>query len=143
MACSCLEILAAEANRKSTNVSPAALPAVLFSQGDNEGVAVLLANLAVFSRCSASAIGTSGLDSFVIAAIFASMSVMPELGRWVRADRSIKFGPACPRLAKQPPVGPAGLTKSSTTAFGSWPHRNRDSVRLVTRNGYALPTDSH
>jgi len=48
------------------------------------------------------------------------MSVARELRRCLRADPALsRFEPCLPRLANEPPAGPAGFTKSSMTASAS------------------------
>jgi ATP-dependent DNA ligase len=64
------------------------------------------------------------------------MSVTRELRRRVHADRSLQFEPCLPRLAKQPPAGPGWLHEIKHDGFRIIAHREPDSVRLFTRNGY-------
>ena len=45
---------------------------------------------------------------------------------------------ACPVSRRRRRRGPIGFTKSSTTAFGSWPARDGKKVRLISRKGKDL-----
>jgi bifunctional non-homologous end joining protein LigD len=67
------------------------------------------------------------------------MSVIRELRRRVRADRSIApFEPCLPRVADLPPAGPAWIHEIKHDGFRILAHRQGRAVRLVTRNGHDL-----
>ena len=67
---------------------------------------------------------------------FPPMSVMPELRRGVRADRSQgQIEPCLPRAAKNPPAGAGWIHEIKHDGFRIMVRRDSNGVRLITRNG--------
>jgi bifunctional non-homologous end joining protein LigD len=64
------------------------------------------------------------------------MSVMSELRRRVRAERSVpRYEPCLPRPAEKPPSGPEWIHEIKHDGFRLITHRDASGVRLITRNG--------
>ena len=68
---------------------------------------------------------------------FPPMSVMRELRRGVRADRSLpQIEPCLPRAAKNPPAGAGWIHEIKHDGFRIMVRRDSNGVRLITRNGH-------